>query len=241
MDTTNEPQYKSVAKHPVVWSVITAMVIFAGNRIVTSVDADQVISMINNNNAVINVSIQGIEQNMTRISEDLRLVSNQIRDLHMVSSPISLLEQYKSKWDFNHIAPTFKRDSPINMKLNGMDERDDNAMLTEFLGVDPLEVRWCAAFVNAVEIEMGREGLIDPAKKYLARAYLEYGTEVSTPDAGDIVVLWRYKKDNWRGHVGYYHSMNKDTNTISIYGGNQGSQISIREYPLDRVLGYRRP
>lgn len=96
------------------------------------------------------------------------------------------------------------------------------------------ETAWCAAFVGYC-LEMAK---ITSTKKLNARSYMEWGEATTTPQIGDIVVLWRGTKDGWQGHVGFYIKQDKDG--IWILGGNQSNQVCIIEYPKYRLLGYRK-
>lgn len=88
-------------------------------------------------------------------------------------------------------------------------------------------VAWCAVFTGAT---LKRAGC-----KYKqtagARNYKNYGQAVSWDDIrrGDVIVLWRKSIDDWRGHVGFATGNKTDT-TIEIIGGNQGDNLTIRNY-----------
>jgi len=96
---------------------------------------------------------------------------------------------------------------------------------------------WCSAFVNGVADEAGFKG----SGKLNAKSWLKVGDEVPAAQAqqGDVVVLWRDKKSSWKGHVGFFHGYDKKGN-IRVLGGNQGNQVSIKTYPSNRLLGFRR-
>jgi len=119
--------------------------------------------------------------------------------------------------------------------LLGLHEVKDNKKLSKLLHLDPSKTAWCAAFVNALEIHQGREG----TGSLMARSYLTYGTKVlGEPRKGDIVVLWRVKREGPYGHVGYVEKV--DDNYVYIYGGNQSNKVSIKKYPIGMVLDFRR-
>lgn len=99
------------------------------------------------------------------------------------------------------------------------------------------ETPWCAAFVGACLAQAGLKG----TSKLNARSYLKWGEEVALDDAefGDVVVLWRGKKDGWQGHVGFFAGIDVNGNILLI-GGNQGNAVSKAGFKRDRLLGVRR-
>ena len=97
------------------------------------------------------------------------------------------------------------------------------------------ETAWCSAFVNWCAKKAGKEY----SGKLNARSWLKVGQEITDPVPGDIVILWREKKDSWKGHVGFF--IRKNEEAVWILGGNQGiGQVNIKPYSLHRVLDYRR-
>jgi len=68
-----------------------------------------------------------------------------------------------------------------------------------------------------------------------ARSWLDWGKEVDRPCPGCIAVFTR----GGGGHVGFY--VGETAETVKVLGGNQGDQVSVREYPKSRLLGYRMP
>ena len=97
------------------------------------------------------------------------------------------------------------------------------------------ETSWCSAFVNWCAIGTGHEH----TRKLDARSWLKIGEPIEKfQHAGDIVVLWRVSRQDWRGHVGIY--VNEDDENIWILGGNQSNSVCIKPYPKSRLLGYRR-
>ncbi len=119
-------------------------------------------------------------------------------------------------------------------KYHGKREEYDNAVLRGLIGFDPYTTAWCAGFVNAIEKKCGRKG----TGKLNARSYLKYGTPVTTPKLGDIVVFKR-GNSSWEGHVGYF--MLEDSNGILVLGGNQSNKVCYKYYPEASLLGFRRP
>ena len=120
----------------------------------------------------------------------------------------------------------------------GMDERKDRVTLKEFLGIDPVRVEWCAAFVNSVLTEIG----VDSTKSLMARSYLEWGVAADEPSPGDIMVFSR-GDSGWKGHVGFYVATveYKGANYWIVLGGNQDNSVSYKLYRENywRHLGTR--
>lgn len=119
-------------------------------------------------------------------------------------------------------------------KYHGKHESRDNTVLKLLLGFDPATTAWCAGFVNAIEKKCGRKG----TGKLNARSYLTYGSTVTTPKLGDIVVFKR-GNSSWEGHVSYFVS--KDKEGILVLGGNQSNKVCYKYYPEESLLAYRRP
>ena len=97
------------------------------------------------------------------------------------------------------------------------------------------EVAWCSAFVNWCLLQAKFEGTNSAA----ARSWLNWGNAVDDLVPGDIVIFWRGSPDSWQGHVGFF--LEKHQHTISVLGGNQGNSVSVKDYPISRLLGARRP
>lgn len=114
-----------------------------------------------------------------------------------------------------------------NPKIVAMFKKSGNAW------VEDDETPWCAAFVGAVLKDVGIKGTM----KLNARSYLDWGTPVDDPQPGDVVILWRGKKDGWQGHVAFF--VRFDRGSVVLLGGNQGDAVSIKTYAKSRVLGYR--
>ena len=94
-------------------------------------------------------------------------------------------------------------------------------------------VPWCAAFVGAMLVRAG----IRPSGSLLARSYLGWGERLTEPRYGCIVIFSRGKG---MGHVAFFIEDNED-GTIKVLGGNQADAVNFRDYPKERVLGYRWP
>lgn len=92
---------------------------------------------------------------------------------------------------------------------------------------------WCGLFVAICLREAGY-----PIAKYFYRAkdWLNYGYKISMPVVGCIVIFDR----KGGGHVGF--CIGKDNaGRLLVLGGNQGNQVSIMPFDMNRVLGYRMP
>lgn len=98
-------------------------------------------------------------------------------------------------------------------------------------------VAWCSYFViwvaKAANAEVG-------GATGAARSWLTVGEPVEAPLPGDVVIMWRDRRDGWTGHVGFYVGETPDT--VLVLGGNQGriGEVNISKFPKTQVLGYRR-
>lgn len=115
---------------------------------------------------------------------------------------------------------------------------------TTTLGAKTDEVPWCSSFVNWVIKQSGFEG----TNNALARSWATWGSAISTPRKGDIVVIKRKNKDSDTRtgsatgyHVGFYIISNSAV--ISILGGNQDNQVKKSNFMLRSydIIAYRRP
>jgi uncharacterized protein (TIGR02594 family) len=113
---------------------------------------------------------------------------------------------------------------------------------TTTLGSRTDETPWCSSFVNWVVIQSGRRGTNDAR----AKSWLDWGTPVSTPVPGAVVVIKKKTAGftNATGsasgyHVGFFVS---ETPThVRILGGNQADRVKYSDFPLHKydVKGYR--
>ena len=123
----------------------------------------------------------------------------------------------------------------------GLEERANRRELHQLTGVDPVRTEWCAAFVNAVLQESELPDNYNHKYPLTAKAFLDWGTPVDEPKAGDIVVFPRGNQ-GWQGHVGFYLHTEK-INGIDYYvilGGNQNNKVSVKTYRANTALGIRR-
>ena len=130
----------------------------------------------------------------------------------------------------------------IARSVIGQAEGKDRAALTDYLktggaNLDPATTAWCAAFVNATLAKAGMRG----TGSNMARSFLDYGSPVETPAAGDIAVYRRGDPKGPYGHVGFVESVDPRTGTVNLLAGNQGNAVTVRQMALEDALGYRRP
>ena len=98
------------------------------------------------------------------------------------------------------------------------------------------QTAWCSIFVNEIAQRCGCE----TTNKINARSWLDVGDGIPLEDAktGDVIILWRVKRDGWQGHVGFF--IRKGPNVCWILGGNQSNQVNILPFGDGYVLGIRR-
>lgn len=118
----------------------------------------------------------------------------------------------------------------------GLSERKDRRQIRDVTNVDPVRTPWCAAFINGI---LERNGY----KKSLsnkASSFLNYGTRVSSPQPGDIVLIGKRGRIS---HVGIFSHFEYRGNTkyVALLGGNQSNRVQISKYPASRIISIRRP
>lgn len=126
-------------------------------------------------------------------------------------------------------------------KYLGYHERTHREEIYELVGVDPVEIEWCAAFVNAILHKAGLAGSeIVSDYPLLARSFLKWGHTVDSPRYGDIMVFER--GESWQGHVGFYvgTTIVNGVEFYEILGGNQKNEINISLYPAHRLIEIKR-
>jgi uncharacterized protein (TIGR02594 family) len=125
----------------------------------------------------------------------------------------------------------------------GFNERRNREPLKKFLGVDPVNYEWCAAFVNAALRSRGIAGSESVSENpLLARSFLDWGEKVQEPQIGDVIVFPR-GYEGWQGHVGFYYltAVVDGVEYYAILGGNQNDEVSYELYPSSDAIGIRRP
>ena len=95
------------------------------------------------------------------------------------------------------------------------------------------ETPWCGTFVAAV---IRAEGFPIPTHWYRARAWLHFGTALTHPAVGAIVIFER----KGGGHVGFVVGTD-ERGRLMVLGGNQNNAVTIAPFDKSRVLGYRYP
>lgn len=140
-----------------------------------------------------------------------------------------------------------KAETPADVAASfiGFSEGAERNVLSSFIekttggSIDPQVTAWCAAFVNAA---LGAKG-VEGTNALAARSFLDWGVPTTEPTQGDVVVLWRDSPESGKGHVGFYVGPSEREGYIKILGGNQGKdgKVSIEDFPIKRVLGYRQP
>ncbi len=104
--------------------------------------------------------------------------------------------------------------------------------------VDPVRIPWCAGFVNAILARSGYE----TSGSLMARSFLQYGIITKEPEIGDIVVTKR-GSNQLAGHVGFFEGYEwfEGVKYIKVYGGNTAKSVQVGYFPVNQILGYRRP
>lgn len=121
-----------------------------------------------------------------------------------------------------------------------LSEGQSNPRITEYhqgtniAGYDD-KAAWCSSFLNWVFEKADYSG----TGSALARSWLEWGTSLTTPCLGCVVVLERESPRGWQGHVGLLIKVEGDQ--VHLLGGNQLDEVRVHFYPLSSVLGYRWP
>lgn len=103
------------------------------------------------------------------------------------------------------------------------------------LHADLESVSWCSSWMNWVMKKAGIKGTLSAA----ARSWLNWGEKVDTPQYGDVCIFSR-GNNPVQGHVALYVGPD-GPDRIKVLGGNQNDSVCIASYPLDRLLGFRRP
>ena len=102
------------------------------------------------------------------------------------------------------------------------------------------ETSWCSAYLNWCAKNVNLMGC-DFSTGLLAKSWLSVGEEVvGEPKTGDIVVFWREKKNSWQGHVSIFINEDPLGHQVFCLGGNQNDKVTLKAYPSEQVLGYRR-
>lgn len=124
--------------------------------------------------------------------------------------------------------PAFAHDDIFSRAFEyiGLHERQHKAKVQSITKVNPSRVPWCAAFVNGILSQTGRQGTGSNA----AASFAKYKSPTKTPKKGDIVVM--------RGHVGFFQSF-VGKGRVAVLGGNQSNRVKISAFSTRKVLSYR--
>jgi uncharacterized protein (TIGR02594 family) len=125
----------------------------------------------------------------------------------------------------------------IAMDYDGYNANKNRKELKQLLDVDPVQVPWCAGFINFVLEKAGYYS----TDNLSAASYHNYGMKVNQPQPGDIVLV---KRTGGSGrHVAFFHSYYTENGVkyIQLLGGNQDKSVNITAYPVDLVVEIRRP
>jgi uncharacterized protein (TIGR02594 family) len=99
---------------------------------------------------------------------------------------------------------------------------------------------WCGLTVGFCMAKAGIApvfGTSDTGRFLWAAAWMGWGTAVSTPQPGDVVVFDFGNNDH---HVSLFVKDNGN-GTWSCHGGNQGHQVTLSNFYKSNVMGIRRP
>ena len=102
------------------------------------------------------------------------------------------------------------------------------------LGARDDAVHWCSSFVNWCM----KQNNVSRTNSAAARSWQNWGTRLSAPRKGCVVVLKRGNNPA-HGHVGFY--VGDGAGSIRILGGNQSDQVKVSQFPKTMLLGYRWP
>jgi len=121
-------------------------------------------------------------------------------------------------------------------KYIGLSERTNKRQIQSITDVNPVRTPWCAAFINGILERNGYKTSSDNR----ASSFLHYGTRVTVPKKGDIVLLGRRGRIS---HVGIFshYEMRNGRKYVALLGGNQSNRVQISSYPASRIISIRRP
>jgi uncharacterized protein (TIGR02594 family) len=101
------------------------------------------------------------------------------------------------------------------------------------------EVPWCSSFACFVMDTAGFKSTSNAA----ARSWWTWGQHITAPKYGAIAVLRRggsrNPNDKGPGHVAFV--ITARPGFVTLLGGNQSDSITIQEFPVGDVFGYRWP
>lgn len=94
------------------------------------------------------------------------------------------------------------------------------------------ETPWCSAFMCAMAFLAG----LPSTKSAAAKSWLTYGLP-GDGSQGDIAIF----KRSGGHHVAFVNkAFQKGDKVVNVLGGNQGNCVSIMDYKVENLLGFRR-
>ena len=138
------------------------------------------------------------------------------------------------------VQSTSSNPSETASEFIGLNEYQNRQQIKDLVGVDPVRIEWCAAFVNAILELEGIPSNNDHKYPLTARAFLDWGSPINPQDIqqGDLVIFPRGNQ-GWQGHVGFYVGRHASGNWV-ILGGNQNNSVRYDLYSPKKALGIRR-
>lgn len=96
-------------------------------------------------------------------------------------------------------------------------------------------VPWCASFMSWCFENSDYKDL--SIKSPVAKAWVNIGAKVVSPEEGDIVIFSRTPTG---GHVAFYIGESEIEGYINVLGGNQSNKVCIKPYPKKDIIEFRR-
>lgn len=159
----------------------------------------------------------------------------------LLNNPLQLPDSIRREKDCWFNCPTNNVVVAEAKKWQGMTAKKDRKELKSLFAssnmpIDPVNIPWCAAFVNAI---LNRSGY-ETTNSLMARSFLHWGTKTKDPQEGDIVVLKR-GRNNATGHVGFFQGYEwyNGVQYVKVLGGNTDHAVQVGYFPTSSVLGYR--
>ncbi len=104
-------------------------------------------------------------------------------------------------------------------------------------GSEPDHIPWCASFVSFCMANSGNPIIIESnLKSKTASHWIRWGEPIDNPPVGALCILSPMVKDS-SGHVGFFIKM--DSKTVTLLGGNQGNSVCEKEFPINKIRGFR--
>lgn len=145
--------------------------------------------------------------------------------------------EFKFSIDFNGLMSKQPDIMKVALNYNGYQAHKNRKELKEILDIDPVQIPWCAGFINYVLDEAGYYS----TNSLIASSYHNYGQKVKSPEPGDIVLI---RRSGGSGrHVAFFYGYHEENGQkyIQLLGGNQDKAVNITAYPIELVVDIRRP